>query len=209
MTQRETEQLVRNISHEIKNPLTAIKGYAQLIRIKGDDQEFLRKTNVIICDQIQRIEAIFSDIHGIFNLSLGDMSSCSLLGTVNALVSFLPPDIASKIRLSGGSDISVCIDPALFSRAVSGLLRGFDWRSSPDVTVQCSIGPMSDGRACVDLRFTGFSFSSLDNETFYLPWGSCMYYPGGLDLYACFYIITLMKGRFLLNGDHDGFIIII
>ena len=51
-------ELSAGIAHEIKNPLTAIKGFTQLLMHRLDDKEFLTKFVKIISNEVMRLDDI-------------------------------------------------------------------------------------------------------------------------------------------------------
>ena len=50
--------LLRNLAHEIKNPLVSIRTFTQILQQKWDDQEFRNKFSSIIPHEIERINRI-------------------------------------------------------------------------------------------------------------------------------------------------------
>ena len=55
--------LAASMSHEIRNPLVAIKTFAQLLPERFDDADFRRDFNEIVVQEIDRLDLIITQIN--------------------------------------------------------------------------------------------------------------------------------------------------
>ena len=66
------KQLIANVSHDLKTPLTMIKAYAEMIRdISGDDKEKRNKDTKIIIEETDRLAILVNDILNISKAGTG------------------------------------------------------------------------------------------------------------------------------------------
>lgn len=68
--------LASSIAHEIKNPLVSIKTFTQLLPHKFNDDEFRNKYNMIVPDEIERLEDILNEL---LDFSRSKEGTCQLL----------------------------------------------------------------------------------------------------------------------------------
>ncbi len=69
---RVQRELIANVSHDFKTPLTMIKAYASMIReISGDDKEKRDAHAQIIIDETDRLNALVSDVLDLSRLKAG------------------------------------------------------------------------------------------------------------------------------------------
>ena len=59
---RSIDRVVAGIAHEIRNPLTAIKTFAELLPAKNTDQEFQQEFSAIVPAEIQRFNQLITDL---------------------------------------------------------------------------------------------------------------------------------------------------
>ncbi len=71
-TDRMQKELIANVSHDFKTPLTMIKAYAAMIReISGNDPEKREKHTQIIIDEADRLAALVGDVLDLSRLQAG------------------------------------------------------------------------------------------------------------------------------------------
>ncbi len=71
-TDRMQKELIANVSHDFKTPLTMIKAYAAMIReISGDDPEKREKHTRIIIEETDRLAALVGDVLDLSRLQAG------------------------------------------------------------------------------------------------------------------------------------------
>ncbi len=99
-------EFVANVSHELKTPLAAIKGYAETIQLAIDDdpdaaKHFLNQIN----DQCKRLESLIADMMTLARAQAGQhhlRPATLLLKSVidESLASYLPVAAARRIELT-------------------------------------------------------------------------------------------------------------
>ena len=71
-TDRMQKELIANVSHDFKTPLTMIKGYASMIvEISGDNPEKREKHAKIIIDEADRLASLVNDVLDLSKLQAG------------------------------------------------------------------------------------------------------------------------------------------
>ncbi len=71
-TDRMQKELIANVSHDFKTPLTMIKGYASMIiEISGDNPEKRNKHAQIIVDEADRLASLVNDVLDLSKISAG------------------------------------------------------------------------------------------------------------------------------------------
>ncbi len=71
-TDRMQKELIANVSHDFKTPLTMIKGYASMImEISGDNPEKRNKHAQIIVDEADRLSSLVSDVLDLSKINAG------------------------------------------------------------------------------------------------------------------------------------------
>ena len=180
---RVIESLIRNLSHELKNPLTTIKGYAQLLALKSGDPASVEKSHRMIQDQVDRIDRMLQDLYAAFAPRKPVSAGFDAAETLRELLSSFP----EGVRAAAGHIPDTC--PAAGDRGalveiVNLIVRGFDWGGLSGAG--CTLG-MSEpgGRAVIDICFEGVDMPEISAE-FYLPFALKKYYLKGTEPYEAF-----------------------
>ena len=116
-TDRMQKELIANVSHDFKTPLTMIKGYASMIlEISGDIPEKRNKHAQVIVDEADRLASLVNDVldlskvrSGIEGLKAEEFNLSSYLHEIM--------DRFSYLRESKGYKFTVEIDEHLYTRA--------------------------------------------------------------------------------------------
>lgn len=122
------KELIANISHDLRTPLTMIVGYAEIMRdIEGEN----KPENVqVIIDEAKRLSALVDDLLQISRYQAGceklDLSSFDLadeLRAMGARYARLLEGRGFTIHVQAQEDLPVCADRARLLQVVSNLLN--------------------------------------------------------------------------------------
>ena len=119
------KDFVANVSHEIKTPITAIKGFAEILRDEGikDEQDVKRFLN-IIAKHVNRLEAIIDDL-----LKLSRIEKDTETEGIQLMESGIKDVLESAIQISKqladskGTEIILFCDDGLTARINPPLLE--------------------------------------------------------------------------------------
>jgi two-component system, sporulation sensor kinase E len=200
------ELLIRNLSHEIKNPLTTIKGYLQLSQMKQNDPQFFSKSVGVMISQVDRIEKILDALYPAFSIREGEREKVSVKTIIEKIIGMKPELSASRITVDIKGDDTILIDPHLFQRLLCTIVKKFDWDSFPDVL--CRITKKQEEQGFfLNIEFSGTEFQKSKGNATFMPYANKTFYPSGVDLYEAFWI-TQVLGLTITNGDHTGIFIL-
>jgi len=71
-------ELSAGIAHEIKNPLTSIKGFTQLLPLKFDNQKFREKFTAVIDNEVNRLNTIVEGMLSFAHPKVRQFTSCKV-----------------------------------------------------------------------------------------------------------------------------------
>ncbi len=124
-------EFVANVSHELKTPLTSIKGFVETLQNGAlEDEKLARKFLTVIQDQTERLENLVKDIlslsaieSGQVKLNLAQIRLCDVLDNVL----LLHKGAISKKRLIVKTDLpetfpDLTVDPERFEQAISNIV---------------------------------------------------------------------------------------
>ena len=112
------KELVANVSHDLKTPLTMIKAYASMIReISGDDPEKRDKHLQVIIDESDRLTGLVNDILSASKIIAGlDQSNTKIINLTELLYSVI--NKFSYLQDTQEYRIMVDVEPNLYTSAV-------------------------------------------------------------------------------------------
>jgi nitrogen fixation/metabolism regulation signal transduction histidine kinase len=204
MDRESIEFLIRNLSHEIKNPLTTIKGYLQLSQIKRNDTDFFEKSVPVMISQVERIEKILDVLYPVFSKKKEMLQLYSLRNIFEDVVTELPAEIRTRIRLNI-QNLEILTDKKLFNGIIDSIISKFSWNAFPEVV--CDIfSQCINGSTIIKIVFSGADFPATENISCFMPYANKTFYPSGIDLYEALWISDLLGIKFV-NGDNGGIII--
>jgi light-regulated signal transduction histidine kinase (bacteriophytochrome) len=201
MDRESIEFLVRNLSHEIKNPLTTIKGYLQLSMMKKSDSDFSEKSVPIMISQVERIEKILDMMYPVFLKKRGTTARCGVRDLFEDILRTFPEEVRSRVRLNVG-DGDIDTDRNLFGSIIDNLVSKFSWKDFPSALCEISMNSSSSGRR-IEISFSGPDFPLYDNIQYFMPYANKTYYPSGTSLFEALWMADLLGIR-LSNGGHSG-----
>lgn len=82
-------QLAASIAHEIRNPMTTLKGFTQLLRVSATEES--KRYLTVIDDEIVRMESILSEMLILSKPSTNEKETISLMKLVSELIRVIHP----------------------------------------------------------------------------------------------------------------------
>ncbi len=186
------EQIIRNISHEIKNPLTIMKGYTQLLSRGVNDADAVQKSQKMVLEQIERINQTFDHLYSTFTVVSTENNEVDIVEAVKNYIHNMPDETSRRVQFYTNSEsFMVNCDKERFIRILSCIVEGFDWENNPDVKLDVVLE--ENETTGVKFIFKNINFSQILDKIFYLPFSSTQYFNTGTELYEV-YCITHSQG---------------
>ena len=159
-TERARKEWIANITHDLKTPLSPIKGYAELLA--GDsatEAETAREYGAIILKNAAHAEKLMNDLKLTYQLDSGAIpyhpKKIRLTRYLKEMVIDIVNDPAFSGRdiqfESGVPEMEVRLDPDLFRRAFQNLVINALVHNAPDTKVEISVdmGPQNTINICI------------------------------------------------------------
>lgn len=130
-TENLRKDLMANVSHDLKTPLTMIKAYAEMIRdLSGDNPEKRTKHLQVIIDETDRLTLLVNDIlnlskleSGVIELKFSIFNFSQLLDDIITRFSLLDETRELDIRLEAEENITVNADHQKLEQVVYNLVN--------------------------------------------------------------------------------------
>lgn len=206
-TERIRREWIANISHDLKTPLSPVRGYAELLADgSAAETRTVQEYGSIILKNVDHAEKLINDLKLTYQLDSGAFpfhpQQVRLVRYLKELVIDIVNDPAFANRSlefeSSLSELSATIDPDLFRRAIGNLVINALVHNSTDTKVTVSVAENEDG-VCIFIRDNGAGMSDAEQAGLFTR-----YYRGantrekpegsGLGLAIAKQIVTLHGG---------------
>ncbi len=138
----EEKELIRNISHDLKTPLTAIKGYVEGLRDGiADTPEKQKKYIITISNKVEDMDRLIDELTLFSRLDTNripyDMVKLNVKGYFDDCVEELDVDLGAqditlKYAYHGDDDIEIMADPNQLKRVINNIVSNSVKYKSPD-----------------------------------------------------------------------------
>ncbi len=163
------------IAHELRAPLTAMRGYASLIHERTNIDEVTKKNAMEIESAAGRLVTIVSDLLDVARIQSGKMSiesgSVHLSGLIRSVIEALHPSAAEKkIELiidDPYGNIEIIGDEKRFYQALTNVVSNAI-KYTPKGVITISVTRMSD-RVEIRVKDTGMGISSENQKKLFAP----------------------------------------
>lgn len=212
--EEKNEAFLRLVSHELKTPVTSIKGYIQLIQgiLKRENEEssispFLKRVE----DQVERLILLISEMLDLARIEQNEMELSKTEFDLNKLVEEVVEDICytnqeAMIQISHIDDLKVCADRQRIEQVIVNFLTNAIKYSPDDKHIGISIEKMDDNFAVVNVKDLGLGISKKDLQNifrrFYRVEGKNQdtYSGFGIGLYLSNEIIERHRGKIFVKS---------
>lgn len=198
-------QMAAGIAHEIRNPLTSIKGFIQLFRTSQQREEYYD----IVLSELDRINGIVGeflllakpqasvfiekDIRGLLNDVITLINTQSILSNVEIRVDF-EPDLA-KISCEENQLKQVFIN--LLKNAIEAMPHGG--------VIEVTVSEKEEGKIVIKIKDQGIGIPAERLSTLGEPFYTTKEKGTGLGLMTCFKIIEGHNGELKIHSkEHVG-----
>ncbi len=153
------KDLMANVSHDLRTPLTMIKAYAEMIRdLSGDNPEKREKHLRVIIDEADRLTLLVSDILNLSKLQSGtiemDIKPINFSEDVKEIVSRFSMLEKTEIKLEAQEDIYINADHKQLGQAVYNLIiNAINYSGEDIVTVR--LYTLKGGKVRFEVSDTG------------------------------------------------------
>lgn len=143
-------ELAASMSHEVRNPLVAIKTFAQLLPERYQDREFQTEFRELVPREVDRLNGIIDQIHNFAHPPRMEFRDVDLRACVDkALASVLPPGAETPLRIEIAlpPDLpSITGDVRALTEAVAHLVRNASeaLKGRPDATLSIAARLIGD-----------------------------------------------------------------
>ncbi len=162
-TDRMQKELIANVSHDFKTPLTMIKGYASMImEISGDNPEKRNKHAQIIVDEADRLASLVSDVldlskirSGIAQLEEKEFDMTAYLDEVLDRFAYLKDTQGYQFIVDADKDLRTRADELKIGQVLYNLIGNAVNYTGEDKKVYITLKKEDDGRFRFSVRDTG------------------------------------------------------
>lgn len=214
-TERTRREWIANITHDLKTPLSPVKGYAELLsENEPADPHTVREYGRIILKNISHAERLISDLTLTYQLDSGAAACRPQEISVTRFLRETVIDIVNDPAFSGrdiqfdsGTEkLTARLDPALFRRAIQNILINALVHNPPDTKVTVSVWENEAKDILISIRDDGVGMDESEKARLFNR-----YYRGtsteekaegsGLGLAIAGQVIALHGGDILVKSS--------
>ncbi len=194
------ERVIRNIAHEVRNPLTTVKGYAQLLSQKNDPALIVKSKNMII-EQSERIDTIFTQLYDAFTVMDDDIIECAFPEVLYMVVE--ESSYRDYITIERNTQFSISLYANRFQQCLSSIINGFNWKYFSGASLY--LNASKEIRCNVSISFSGIVFDSIPEDFFYYPFQCRQFFSKGSELFKVYCIAQRSGWQFTFFKERNGF----
>lgn len=213
-TERTRQEWITNITHDLKTPLSPIKGYAELLADNSvKETQEIQEYGKIILKNVNHTEKLINDLKLTYQLESGSIpynpKDMRIVRCVKEWVIDIINDPAFSDRditfESNTPELMARIDPDLFRRAIQNLIINALTHNPADTKVKITITVTTEKRILISVQDNGVGISETDQAELF-----DRYYRGtntkekpegsGLGLAIAKQIVTLHGGNIIVKS---------
>lgn len=206
------DDFIKMASHELKTPVTTIKGYVQVLQLRAQNKDvFLTDSLVTIDRQVSKLTKLIADLLAATKFETGKLPVNKEVFAINELIESLAKDtrtIAPRhtITVTHHDTVSIYGDKDRIAQVFSNLIDNAIKYSPAASGIMIDINKAGD-KVIIAVRDFGIGIAPGEEqkifERFYRAGGkSEATYPGfGIGLYIVNEIIALHEGRVWVKGE--------
>lgn len=217
-TERTRREWITNITHDLKTPLSPVKGYAELLAdCTVKERQDVQECGLIILKNMNHAEKLINDLKLTYQLDSGSIPyQPQAVHIVRYLKEWIidiindPAFSRRKIEFQhNGSELTALVDPDLFRRAIQNLVTNALLHNPPDTTVTITVDETPKKSICISICDNGIGISDAELTALF-----DRYYRGtntkekpegsGLGLAIAKQIITLHGGDITVSSKLDA-----
>ncbi|ALC90439.1 histidine kinase [Bacillus sp. FJAT-18017] len=196
-------QMAAGIAHEIRNPLTSIKGFVQLFKADNDKKEYYD----IVLSELERINTIVSEFLVLAKPSAAVFREKEITGVLNDVVTLInTQSILNNVEIVTDFEPKmptiICEENQLKQVFINLLKNSIE--AMPDGgKIHISSRNVKDGEIMVKITDEGVGIPEERMETLGEPFYTTKEKGTGLGLMTCFKIIEGHNGKLIISS-HVG-----
>ena len=213
-TERTRQEWITNITHDLKTPLSPIKGYAELLADNSvKETQEIQEYGKIILKNVNHTEKLINDLKLTYQLESGSIpynpKDMRIVRCVKEWVIDIINDPAFSDRditfESNTPELMARIDPDLFRRAIQNLIINALTHNPADTKVKITITVTTEKRILISVQDNGVGIRETDQAELF-----DRYYRGtntkekpegsGLGLAIAKQIVTLHGGNIIVKS---------
>ena len=216
-TENARTEWIANITHDLKTPLSPVKGYAELL---ADNQiagvETAQEYGKIILKNVSHVEKLLNDLKLTYQIDSGVVpyhpQEVLITRYVKEVVIDIINDPAFSKRIiefeSDGQELIVFLDPDLLRRAIQNIIINALIHNPPDTKIKISIGKSAASVVFISIRDNGSGMDEAEQAKLFNR-----YYRGtntkekpegsGLGLAIAKQIVLLHGGNISVKSSPD------
>ncbi len=167
------KQLLANVSHDLKTPLTMIKAYASMVQeISGDDPEKRNKHLQVIIDEADRLTGLVNDVLNVSKVSADNRLNKKVFNLTDYVYgvvdkfSYLQETQDYKIMVDIDPNLYTCADEEKIGQVLYNLVSNAVNYTGEDKTIYVSLkDDTAAGRIKFSVRDTGKGIAKEDMDS--------------------------------------------
>jgi nitrogen-specific signal transduction histidine kinase len=210
-------ELAASMSHEVRNPLVAIKTFAQLLPERFNDDEFRTEFSALMTQEVDRLDGVIEQINRFANLPKPDMHPTDIREVLLKAI-----QSCREVLTERGIRLETSIPPGLpalsgdhqalaegFSHLLRNAAEALTGRDAPRVTVTAQPAALSGGTPGVEVtvRDNGPGIAPELREKVFSPFCTTKAGGMGLGLPIIQRTVTDHNGRIEIESSDRGTVV--
>lgn len=170
-TDRTRKEWIANITHDLKTPLSPVKGYAELLADGNSlDLPTVQNYGKIILKNVNHMEKLMNDLKLTYQLEAGAIPYAPQKIRIVRFLKELVIDIANDPAFSNRTiefeselpEVTIAVDPDLLRRAIGNIVINALVHNSTDTTVAITVKQTAEQRLSISIRDNGNGMSETE-----------------------------------------------
>jgi len=205
--------MVSQLAHEIKNPLSSIRTFTELLPEKFQDEEFRERFFSLVSQEIKRIDSLITRMLNLGRVDTARHETVSIQEVIKDVLSSFNLQLKERntiIKLTHhGAPALIRADPQSLKEAFSNILINSIQAMPQGGNIDISTRRKKDrrtGKALLEISITDEGGGIPKNylNRIFDPFFTTKQQGSGLGLYICYQIIKTHQGEIRVRSNDSG-----